>query len=294
MANVGLLADDRTLREPMNWMTTFVMVLFHVGAIAALFLFTWKGLAFAALLWWVTGSLGVGMGYHRLLTHRGYKCPRALEYFLTTCGALAMEGGPMYWVAIHRMHHRNSDEEGDPHSPRDGGFWAHIGWVITGRTLHNDRGLNLPCVPDLRKNKFHMWISKWYWILIVALSAIILAMGGVRYLMWGIFFRTVVGLHATFLVNSATHMWGRRRFPTCDRSRNSFWIALLTWGEGWHNNHHAYPQAARHGLAWYEFDMNWYGIWALSRLGLAWDIKLPKLRAGMKLEPNAYLEQPAA
>jgi fatty-acid desaturase len=272
-----LLADDRTFCEPINSATTFFMAAFHIAAVAALFVFTWKGLVLAAVLWWVTGSLGIGMGYHRLLTHRGYKCPKALEYFLTICGALALEGGPMYWVAVHRIHHQNSDEEGDPHSPRDGGFWAHMGWVITGRTLHNDTGLTLPYVPDLRKDRFHIWISKWHWVPFVVLSVIVFSIGGVSCLMWGIFFRTVMGLHATFLVNSATHMWGRQRFPTGDRSCNSFWVAMLTWGEGWHNNHHAHPQAARHGLAWYEFDMNWYGIWALSRVGLAWDIKRPKL-----------------
>jgi len=124
----------------------------------------------------------------------------------------------MYWVAIHRMHHQSSDKEGDPHSPLDGGFWAHMGWVITGRTLHNDRGLTLPYVPDLRSDKFHMWISKWHWVPIVSVSVIILAVGGLSCLMWGIFFRTVIGLHATFLVNSGTHMWGRRRFSTSDRS----------------------------------------------------------------------------
>ena len=275
-------------------MTTFFMVLFHVGAIAALFMFSWQGLVLTAVLWWVTGSLGVGMGYHRLLTHRGYKCPKAVEYFLTTCGALALEGGPMYWVAIHRMHHQNSDKEGDPHSPRDGGFWAHVGWVITGRTLHNDRGVTLPYVPDLRKDRFHTWISKWDWVPIVALSGIVFAFGGVRCLLWGVFFRTVVGLHATFLVNSATHMWGRQRFRTGDGSRNSFWVAMLTWGEGWHNNHHAQPQSARHGLAWYEFDINWYGICALRRLGLAWDIKVPKLTSDVGAETSARLHQPAA
>jgi stearoyl-CoA desaturase (delta-9 desaturase) len=255
------------------------MVAFHIGAVAALFMFSWKAFLLAMVLWWVAGSLGIGMGYHRLLTHRGYKTPKWMEYFLTVCGTLALEGGPIFWVATHRVHHQNTDKEGDPHSPRDGGLWAHMGWILTGRTMHNNSAELLPYVPELRKDKFHTWISRWHWVPIVVLGAIILVAGGWQYVLWGIFFRTVIGLHSTWLVNSATHMWGTRRFPTRDTSRNSFWVALLTFGEGWHNNHHAHPQSARHGLAWYELDLNWYGIYALRMLGLARDVKVPKLRS---------------
>jgi stearoyl-CoA desaturase (delta-9 desaturase) len=132
----------------------------------------------------------------------------------------------------------------------------------------------LPYVSDLRKIKFHVWISRWHWVPITALGAVLLVAGGWQYFLWGIFFRTVIGLHSTWLVNSATHMWGRQRFLTGDTSKNSFWVALLTFGEGWHNNHHAHPQAARHGLTWYELDVNWYGISALRLLGLVWDVKV--------------------
>jgi stearoyl-CoA desaturase (delta-9 desaturase) len=266
------------------------MVAFHVGAIAALFMFSWKALAFAAILWWITGSLGIGMGYHRLLTHRGYKTYKPVEYFLTICSTLTMQGGPMFWVATHRMHHQNTDVEGDPHSPRDGGFWAHMGWIMTGRQLHNHSSALLPYIPDLRKDRFHVWISKWHWLPISVLGIVIFAVGGIQYLMWGIFLRTVVGLHATWLVNSATHMWGSQRFLTGDTSKNSFWVAMLTFGEGWHNNHHAHPQSAKHGIAWYEFDMNWMGISALRMLGLAWDIKLPKLKPAENVPDKAPVE----
>jgi stearoyl-CoA desaturase (delta-9 desaturase) len=217
------------------------------------------------------------MGYHRLLTHRGYKTPKWVEYFLTTCGTLALEGGPIFWVATHRMHHQNTDKEGDPHSPNDGGLWAHMGWILTGKAMHNKLDSLLPYVPDLRKDKFHVWISEWHWVPLTVLGVLLLVVGGLPYLMWGVFVRTVFGLHSTWLVNSATHMWGSQRFLTGDDSTNSFWVAILTFGEGWHNNHHAIPQAARHGIAWYEVDPNWYGIWTLRTLGLAWDITLPKL-----------------
>ena len=274
---MSFLQNDRTFHEPISPITTFFMVAFHIGAIAALFMFSWKAVILAAALWYVSGSLGIGMGYHRLLTHRGYKTYKPVEYFLTFCATLALEGGPMFWVATHRVHHQNTDIEGDPHSPRDGGFWAHMGWIITGRALHNHSSALLPYVPDLRKDKFHVFISRWHWLPITLLGVVLMAVGGIQYVLWGIFLRTVLGLHATWLVNSATHMWGKQRFLTGDTSKNSFWVAMLTFGEGWHNNHHAHPQSAKHGLAWYEFDLNWYGISALRMLRLAWDIKLPKL-----------------
>ncbi|MGA3213981.1 MAG: fatty acid desaturase [Terriglobales bacterium] len=271
-----ILEHDRTFTEPINPITLVIMILFHIGAIAALFFFTWKAFALASVLWIISAGVGIGMCYHRLLTHRGYKTPKWMEYFMTVCATLALEGGPIFWVATHRVHHQNSDQEGDPHSPRDGGFWAHMGWIVTGRVLHNNADALLPYVPDLRKDKFHVWISQWHWMPQVVVGLSILAIGGWPCLMWGVFFRTVFGLHMTWLVNSATHMWGSRRFITTDTSRNSFWVALLTFGEGWHNNHHAHPQSARHGLTWYEIDFNWYGISALRMLGLAWDIKAPR------------------
>jgi fatty-acid desaturase len=277
---------DKTFTRPVNWVTTFFMVAFHIGAVAALFTFSWKPVLVAAFLWWVSGSLGIGMSYHRLLTHRSYKTPKWVEYFLTICATLALEGGPIFWVATHRIHHQNSDKDGDPHSPRDGGFWAHMGWILTGKAMHNKLDSLLPYVPDLRKDKFHVWISEWHWIPQVVVGVLLLAFGGVPYLLWGMFFRTVFGLHSTWLVNSATHMWGSRRFLTTDTSRNSLVIALLTFGEGWHNNHHAIPQSARHGFTWYEIDLNWYGISTLRMLGLAWDISLPKFGRDKMVNPE--------
>jgi fatty-acid desaturase len=267
---------DRTFSQPLNLTIFFFLFLFHVGAIAALFTFSWKALLLALALWWVAESLGIGMAYHRLLTHRGYKCPKWLEYVLTLCGTLALQGGPIAWVATHRLHHQNSDKAGDPHSPCDGGFWAHMGWIITGDAMHHRTTELLPYVPDLRRDPFHLWISKWHWVPLGVLAVILFLAGGWQFVLWGICLRTVVGLHATYLVNSATHMWGSRRFLTPDRSTNNFLVALLSFGEGWHNNHHAHPQSARHGLAWYEVDVNWYGIAALRTLHLAWDVKLPR------------------
>ena len=274
------LGNDRTFKGPIIWVTTIFLTLFHVGAVVALFMFSWKALGISLFLLWVSGGFGIGVGYHRLLTHRGYKTRKWLEYLVTICGTLALEGGPIAWVATHRVHHQNADVDGDPHSPREGGFWAHMGWVISGRAMHNVTTELLCYVPDLRKDKFHLWISKYHWVPMAVLAVLLFALGGWPYVMWGIFLRTTVGLHSTWLVNSATHMWGNQRFATGDDSRNSFWVALLTCGEGWHNNHHSEPQSARHGLAWYEIDLNWYAIRTLSALGLVWDVKAATLSPG--------------
>src|SRR5215469_45691 len=276
--HVKIESPDRSYRDrKINWITGSIMLGFHVGAVAALFFFTWKAFFAAAVLWWISGSLGIGMGYHRLLTHRGYKTPKWIEYFLTVCGTLALEGGPIFWVATHRIHHQYSDKEGDPHTPLDGKWWAHMGWILMGKSLHQDTQTLSRYVPDLAKDKFHVWITKYHYVPMIVLGLALLAIGGIPYLLWGVCFRTVLGLHATWLVNSATHIWGSRRFQTRDDSTNSWWVALFSFGEGWHNNHHAHPVSSRHGLTWYEIDLNWYGIWLLSKLGLARDVYRYKL-----------------
>jgi fatty-acid desaturase len=253
----------------LNWTTTFAMALFHLGALAALFMFSWRNLAVAIFLYWVATGLGISLGYHRLHTHRSYKAPRLLEYFFAICGSLTLEGGPITWVATHRIHHQKSDHDGDPHSPRDGMWWAHVGWILFGESLDRLTGIVSKYAPDLGKDRFYVLLNKYHWVPLTVLGAVLLAVGGWPMFLWGICVRVVFGLHATWLVNSATHMWGRRRFTTRDDSRNNWWVALLTFGEGWHNNHHAHPTSARHGLAWYEFDPSWITLKILRRLGVA-------------------------
>ena len=158
------------------------------------------------------------MGYHRLLTHRGYKTPKWIEYFLTLCGTLALEGGPIFWVATHRIHHQHSDHEGDPHTPREGTYWAHMGWIMTGKAMHHDTAMLARYAPDLSKDKFHVSLTTWHWVPQVVVGLALLAFGGIPYVLWGTFFRTTFGLHCTWLVNSATHLWGSRRFQTRDDS----------------------------------------------------------------------------
>jgi sn-1 stearoyl-lipid 9-desaturase len=252
----------------LNWEITPVLVLFHVGAVAALFFFSWRGLFVAIFLYWITGGLGLGICFHRLLTHRSFATPKWFEYFLTICAVTALEGGPLLWVATHRKHHQFADKEGDPHSPRDGKWWAHAGWIFVGNQLRQDVATLKHYAPDLAKDNVHVWLTKYHLVPTAILGLMLFAIGGFRLLLWGTFFRTVVGLHATWLVNSVSHIWGSRRFETRDTSTNNWWVALISFGDGWHNNHHAYPVSARHGLRWYEFDLNWYTIWMFKQLGL--------------------------
>ncbi|HSB16719.1 MAG TPA: fatty acid desaturase [Bryobacteraceae bacterium] len=267
------MPHDRAL----NWPTTTAFALFHLGAVAALFTFSWTSLAAAVFLYWMTTGLGISMGYHRLHTHRSYRVPVFLERFFAVCGALTLEGGPISWVAIHRIHHQKSDQPGDPHSPRDGAWWAHMGWILFGETNHNNtRGMS-KYAPDLAKHRFYVWLNNYHWVPTVVLGLLLLAFGGLSLMLWAVCLRVVFGLHATWLINSATHMWGARRFATRDDSRNNWWVALITFGEGWHNNHHAHPTSARHGLAWYEFDPSWIQIRLLSLLGIAKSVRVARV-----------------
>ncbi len=261
----------------LNWSIITVMIVLHLGGIAGLFLFSWKGAAVAIFLYWMATGLGISMGYHRLHTHRSYKLPRFMEYFFAVCGTLTLEGGPIFWVATHRIHHQFSDKPGDPHSPRDGAWWSHVGWLLVGESKHNNTKLMAKYAPDLAKDPFYVWLNDYHWTTVIALAVILFALGGLPLMLWGTCVRIVFGLHATWLVNSATHMWGRRRFDTRDDSRNNWWVALLTFGEGWHNNHHAHPTSARHGLAWYELDLSWISISILKFFGIAKSIRAAKV-----------------
>ncbi len=262
-------------RSQIAWSTLVVMVVFHVLAVAAFFYMTVDAVLLAVALHWVCIGWGIGMGYHRLHTHRAYKVPKFIEYFFAVCAVLTLQGGPIFWVAVHRIHHKYSDDKGDPHTPRDGRWWAHMLWTIFGEALHSNTAVTGKYAPDLMQDRFYRVLNTWHWVPLVILGAGLYIVGGVPYVLWGIFFRVVFGLHATWLVNSATHLWGTRRFETPDDSKNSMWVALLTFGEGWHNNHHALPRSARHGLNWREIDFTWMQIRLLERLGFAWDVQVP-------------------
>ena len=282
MSNPYLEKAEQSSKQGMSTVTTIVLIVFHVMALGALFTFSWRNLIAALVLHWVAVGLGISMGYHRLHTHRGFKTYKWFEYFLAVCATLTLEGGPIFWVATHRLHHQYSDQPEDPHTPRVSGFWSHLGWIIFGEAQHDDTARLARYAPDLSKDPFYRWLSGYHWVPLTVLGFALLAWGGWGLVIWAIFLRVVVGLHATWMINSATHMFGRQRFDTGDDSRNVWWVALLTFGEGWHNNHHAHPVSAKHGLAWYEFDWTWVSLNILKPFGLVWDLKVAKIKDSLE------------
>jgi len=261
----------------LNWSTILAVATFHLLAIAALFFFSWQNLLIAGVLFWISGSLGIGLGYHRLLTHRGFKTPKWFEYFLTVCGTLALQSGPISWVTTHRLHHAFTETDKDPHAVTKGLYWAHIGWIFRGTGQSHSEAVMRRYAPDLMKDRIHITLNKYYWFPSVILGLGLLWFGGVGSVLWGIFLRTVLTWQTTWLVNSATHAWGHRRFETSDSSTNNAFVAILTFGEGWHNNHHAFPRSAKHGLIWWEIDINWLQILLLEKIGLVTDVYAYKL-----------------
>ncbi|HZY97711.1 MAG TPA: fatty acid desaturase [Candidatus Cybelea sp.] len=251
--------------------------LIHIGAFAALIpgTFEWSAVSAAAVLWYFTGGLGVALCFHRTLTHRGLRLRKPLEYALSILGTLALQGDPIRWVAIHRKHHAHSDMQGDPHG-RDRGFgWAHVNWLYKRNdALPTKRDLQ-HFAPDLYASRFYRALPYVQWPLHFALAALLFAVGGWSWLIWGMFVRLTVSYHATWLVNSAAHSIGYRSYRTQDLSTNCWWVALISWGEGWHNNHHAFPYSARHGLRWFEIDPTWWLVKVLARLRLADAIRIP-------------------
>ncbi len=258
-----------------DWVVLAWIVFMHVGALAAFFTFSWKALGVALFLWWLAGGIGICLGYHRYFTHRSFSTPKPFEYFLAIMGCLAGEAGPIAWVAAHRYHHTYSDQGPDPHSPLKGFFWAHMGWLFAREDNLNTLEACKRYTPDMARDRFLVWLDKWHILPTFVLAGILYWAGGWSFVVWGVFVKSVLVYHSTWLVNSAAHIWGYRTYKSGDQSTNNWWVALLTFGEGWHNNHHAFQRSARHGMRWWEFDVTYRTIQLLWILGLAKNIHLP-------------------
>ncbi len=268
----NVIEFEPSIADRINWHTIFFVTAFHILAVVSVFTMSWANAAAWFVTWWVAASWGIGLGYHRLLTHRGFKAPVWLVRFMAVCASLALQSGPLSWVTTHRIHHAFTDTDRDPHSPRNGTYWAHMGWIFRGTAQIQSQATMQRYSPDLMKDKFLVVLDKYYWVTAVVVAAVLFAIGGWTMVLAGIFLRTVMGWHFTWLVNSATHLWGSRRFDTRDDSRNNALVAAVTFGEGWHNNHHAFPRSAKHGLTWREFDINWIQLRLLEKLGLVSDV----------------------
>jgi fatty-acid desaturase len=256
------------------------LIALHVGALFAPWTFTWSGLILMFALHWLSGGIGICLGYHRLLTHSSFGTHRWVRRLIATVGCLAGEGPPIQWVANHRLHHARSDQDGDPHSPRDGSWWSHAQWLAYRIGGKGGNEYLKKWAPDLYRDKYIRMLDYGFVpvniVFGLALSGIGYAIGGttlaLSYLVWAVFVRMVFVLHTTWLVNSASHMWGYRNYETRDDSRNNWWVALFTYGEGWHNNHHAHPRMANHGHKWWEIDLTFRTIRLMQMFGLAWDV----------------------
>ena len=263
--------------DPRGLATGIGLGVVHLGALCAFIpgTFSWSGVVVMLVLYYITGAWGITLGFHRTLTHRSLRVRRGLEPVLAILGTLALQGGPIEWVSTHRAHHAHTDREGDPHDIHRGAWWSHMAWLYRHNEARLSKEEQLRLAPDLAGSRFYLFMEKTAVLWQIALGLILLAIGGPSWLIWGVFVRIVVTYHITWLVNSAAHMSGYQTFRTGDNSTNNWWVAILAWGEGWHNNHHAFPFSARHGLRWFEFDATWLTIRALAWLRLARDIKLP-------------------
>ncbi len=283
--------DTREAGEPLDprradhidWLRAVPFFLLHLGCVGAL----WTGVSGAALA--VAGAayalrmFALTGFYHRGFSHRTFRAPRAVQFTFALIGAACVQRGPLWWAAHHRNHHRAADTPQDPHSPRIHGFlWSHMGWFLTRRAFRTE----IERVPDLAKYPELRWLDRFDVAVPALFAAAMYALGallhrfhpglhttGPQMLVWGFFISTVILFHATVTINSLAHRYGSRRFATPDDSRNNFWLALLTFGEGWHNNHHGFPGCARQGFLWWEVDFTWYGLRLMAALGLVRGLK---------------------
>ena len=293
-------AVDRTR---LVWPYTITVAIYHLAALLAVlpWFFSWTGLILAAIGVFVFGSLGINLGYHRLLTHRGFACPKFLEHSFAVLGVCSMQDTPARWVAVHRRHHQFSDQQDDPHSPLVHGLWGHVGWMLIENRDLARLGIYDRYAKDILRDPFYRRMEKSFLYPTIVLTswAIFFAIGlatgllsgntladalqlGTSVLLWAVFVRTVIVWHITWLVNSASHLWGYRTYETGDDSRNNWLVALLSNGEGWHNNHHIDPRSAAHGHKWWEIDVVFWVVRLLEATGLAKNVirpnpNLPKL-----------------
>ena len=265
----------------LSWINVAFFGSIHAVAFLAPWCFSPSALGVMIFLHWLFGSIGICLGYHRLLSHRSLQLtPKWLEYAIVTIGALAMQGGPIFWVAGHRKHHAyTEDEDKDPYSSRRGFWWSHMGWILYPRSESFAFETYKKFAPDLARDPYYRWLDRNFLPLQIPVGILLYLCGGWSFVIYGVFLRAVVLWHSTWLINSATHLYGYRNFEVEDNSRNLWWAAILTYGEGWHNNHHAHPNVAPAGRHWWEVDMTWWAIKTLQTLGLAKKVVMPPTQA---------------
>jgi sn-2 palmitoyl-lipid 9-desaturase len=260
----------------LSWTNVAFFGAFHILAMLAPWFFSWSALGVMILLHWLFGSIGICLGYHRLLTHRSFQVPKWVEYPIAILGSLAIQGGPIFWVAGHRLHHAHTEDiDKDPYSAKRGFWWSHMLWIFYPRPEFFEKRNYKKYASELERQPFYRWLDRYFLFLQIPVGIMLYLLGGWSFVVYGVFVRAVLLWHSTWLINSASHMRGYRHFDSNDNSRNLWWAAILTYGEGWHNNHHAYPNVAKAGWFWWEVDVTWWAIKALQTLGLAKKVVLP-------------------
>jgi stearoyl-CoA desaturase (delta-9 desaturase) len=315
VSTVPAVAPATTAKPPRIFWFFAVIAFVHLLVPLAFtpWTFVWWGIPALIIGNFVFGSLGINLGYHRMLTHSAAKFPKALERLWVIFGVCSLEGSPLWWVCTHRMHHQHSDEPGDPHSPKDDFYWGHMRWIYTADPRRQSLETYAKYVPDLMGDKFLRWLHRGEkWLLVWLAHVILLTAAGfglgfalydttddallfaAQWFLWVIVVRTVYVWHITWFVNSASHRWGYRNYETNDRSTNNWWVAILTNGEGWHNNHHAAPRACSQGHRWWEVDLTFTFVRGLQLVGLAWDIAPVKVPAHLRDRKPPGEEKPPA
>jgi stearoyl-CoA desaturase (delta-9 desaturase) len=304
-------ADDREpapeeFNERVDWVRAIPFFGMHLGVLLVLFCnpgWSWIAIGVAVFLYALRVFTLTGW-YHRYFSHRSFKTFRVVQFIFAVIGCSAVQRGPLWWAAHHRYHHQHSDDPNDLHSPRQKGiFYSHMLWFLTPRALRT----NYRLIPDFAKYPELRMLDRWDLLAPVGLAALLYGFGallewgapewgcnGFQLLVWGFFISTIACYHVTYLVNSATHLIGTRRYETKDDSKNSLIVALLTFGEGWHNNHHHYPNSTRQGFYWWEIDITYYVLQSMNTLGLVWDLKaVPQHILEPKKKPAVIEAQPA-
>ena len=281
-------AGEDAAADRVDWLRVLPFIGMHLACLGVIAVgVSWFALAVAAALYALRMFALTGF-YHRYFSHKAFKTSRAMQFAFALVGATCVQRGPLWWAAHHRNHHRHADTAADLHSPLlRGFFWSHMGWFLTPRGFRTDWN----AIPDLRRYPELRWLDRFDIAVPVALAIGLFLLGrwlehahpefgtsGAQLLIWGFFVSTIVLFHATVTINSLAHRFGTRRYDTADNSRNNWLLALITFGEGWHNNHHHFPGAARQGFRWWELDLTYYVLRALAACGLVWDLKpVPKL-----------------
>ncbi|BCL34015.1 acyl-CoA desaturase [Nostoc sp. MS1] len=274
------IAPDAEKPLRIRWINVLFFTSFHAVALLAPWFFSWSALGLLLVLHWLFGSIGICLGYHRLLSHKSFQVPKWLEYAIATIGALAMQGGPIFWIGGHRQHHAHTEDVHlDPYSSQRGFWWSHMLWIMYPRSEFFDYEIYQKYAPDLARQPFYRWLDRYFLLLQIPLGLVLYALGGWSFVIYGVVVRAVLLWHSTWFVNSATHMWGYRTFDADDNARNLWWVSIVTYGEGWHNNHHTYPNVAKAGFQWWEIDVTWWSIKLLQTLGLAKKVVLPPTKS---------------